>query len=119
MVSYFGDGHPFSYGAAMSHEIQVLRAMLRLARKREAADEAALLVRVGGTVAELRTALRRLEKQDLVARIDATHAQLTLAGFAVALATAKLATAAAAAAPATRSVKPKRIVRVRRRTRAA
>ncbi len=106
----------------MSYEIQVLRAMLRLARKREAADEAALLVRVGGTAAELRTALRRLERQDLVDRIDATHARLTLAGFAVAVATAKLrvpVSASAAAAPVAIAAKAKRAVRTRRRIRAA
>lgn len=108
MISYFAGAHSFSYGPAMSYEIQVLRALLRLARRRQMADEVELLDRVGGTAADLRVALRRLEKQDLVERFDATRARLTMNGFAVAVATAKIKIAAKPkAAP-----KPKKIRRV-------
>jgi hypothetical protein len=103
----------------MSYEIQVLRAMLRLARRREVADEAALLVRVGGTAAAIRTALRRLEKELLVERLDAGRARLTMNGFAIAVATAKLSSTRAARVVAEPTVKPKRVVRARRRVRAA
>jgi len=78
------------------------------------ADEIALLDRVGGTAAELRVALRRLEKQDLVERFDSTRARLTMNGFAVAVATAKLPAAKPAPAIAVKpAAKPKR-ARVRR-----
>jgi hypothetical protein len=101
----------------MSYEIQVLRALLRLARRREAGTEEALLDRVGGTATTLRLALRRLEKQDLIDRTSATSARLTMTGFAVAVATAnvKMPARPAAAPKAT----PKPATRPRRRVRAA
>ena len=52
----------------MSIDTTVLRAMLRLSRRREAADEDALTVRSGCTRAEVRDALRRLEAQGIVER---------------------------------------------------
>jgi RIO-like serine/threonine protein kinase len=101
---------------AMSYEIQVLRALLRLARRRDAGSEDALLDRVGGTSSTLHVALRRLEKQELVERLGVTSARLTLSGFAVAVAAAKLPARPAAPKPA---ATPKPAARPRRRVRAA
>jgi hypothetical protein len=121
VFSYFADAHPFRYGPAMSYEIQVLRALLRLARRREAGSEEALLDRVGGTVAELRVALRRLEKNELVERLGASSARLTLSGLAVAVASAKMRQSAAPAAKtsSSKAATSKPAARVRRRVRAA
>ncbi len=69
----------------MSIDIMVLRAMLRLARRRRAADEAEVALRVGGSPAAVRGALRRLDAAGLVERRLAQPARLTMAGFAVAL----------------------------------
>lgn len=91
--------------------------MLRLARKREVADVPALLVRVGGTAAQVRTALRRLESEQLVERLDDGKARLTMSGFAIAVASAKLRATAPKVRVATS--KPKRVARPRRRVRAA
>ena len=74
------------YGPAMSIETEVLRAMLRVARRCEAADEESLAVRVGGSKAEVRAALRRLDAQGLVERRGERAARLTMAGLAVAVA---------------------------------
>lgn len=70
----------------MSYDFQVLGAMLRLARRREAADADALLSRTYGSPADLRASLRRLESAKLVVRQGEAQARLTLAGFAVAVA---------------------------------
>jgi DNA-binding IclR family transcriptional regulator len=73
--------------SSMSYDLSILRAMLRLARKREAAGVGALLDRAGGDAAGVRAALRRLEQQGMVERQDAERARLTFVGFAVAYAT--------------------------------
>ena len=68
----------------MGYDISVLRAIVRLTRRRIPANHEALLVRVPGRSAHLRSSLRRLEQAGLV-RIAPTLS-LTLAGFAVAVA---------------------------------
>jgi len=69
----------------MRIELAVLRAMLRVARRREGADEEALALRVGGTRAEVRAAIRRLEAGGLVERRGAVPPRLTMAGLALAV----------------------------------
>jgi Mn-dependent DtxR family transcriptional regulator len=69
----------------MNIEATVLRAMLRVARRCEAADEEALALRVGGSPAEVRSALRRLDAAGLVERRARQAPRLTLAGLAVAV----------------------------------
>jgi hypothetical protein len=70
----------------MGYDFQLLGAMLRLARRREAADVDALLIRTSGSRADVRASLRRLEMANLVERLGGERARLTLAGFAVAVA---------------------------------
>ena len=66
----------------MSVETEVLRAMLRVARRCEGADEAALAARVGGSKGVVRAAIRRLDSQ--VAPVwsggDSALPRLTMAG---------------------------------------
>ena len=69
----------------MHYDITVLRAILRLSRHRRHVDEASISLRVEGEDADLRNALRRLEKRGLVAR-QAAQARLTMEGLAVAVA---------------------------------
>ena len=69
----------------MSFDAMVLRAMLRLARRREAADEEAVAVRTGGSPAQVRSSLRRLRAMGLVQRV-AHEPRLTMPGFAIAVA---------------------------------
>ena len=80
----------------MHKDARILGAMLRLARKREAAQIEALVDRVGGTRAEVRAALRMLESQGLVERLEADVARLTFVGFAIAVATRSAARTLAA-----------------------
>ncbi len=70
----------------MSIDIMILRAMLRLARRRKAADEGEVAVRVGGAPGSVRAALRRLDARGLVERRPSGPPRLTMAGFAVAVA---------------------------------
>src|ERR1700722_16757689 len=70
----------------MSIDTTVLRAMLRLSRRREAADEDALTVRSGHPRASGPNALRRLEAQGLVERRPRLPPRLTMTGLAVAVA---------------------------------
>jgi RIO-like serine/threonine protein kinase len=72
--------------ALMGQDFQLLGAMLRLARRREAADVDALLIRSSGSRADVRASLRRLEAANLVEQLSEGRARLTLAGFAVAVA---------------------------------
>jgi Mn-dependent DtxR family transcriptional regulator len=65
--------------------LSILGAMLRLARRRKAADEGAIAVRVGGSPEVVRAALRRLDAGGLVERRLAEPPRLTMAGFAVAV----------------------------------
>jgi Mn-dependent DtxR family transcriptional regulator len=70
----------------MSIDTTVLRAMLRLSRRREAADEDALTVRSGESSVSVRAALRRLEAQGLVEQRPPLPPRLTLLGLAIAVA---------------------------------
>lgn len=70
----------------MDYEHSILRALLRLSRRRALADSGSLLDRVGGTSAELRDALRRLEASGFVDRRTESDVRLTLPGLAVAVA---------------------------------
>ena len=70
----------------MNFDARVLRAMLRLARRRQAADEADIAVRVGQTPGAVRASLRRLDGQGLVERRAGAAPRLTLEGLALALA---------------------------------
>ena len=70
----------------MSVETEVLRAMLRVARRCEGADEEALAARVGGTKGAVRAAIRRLDAQGLVERRGERPPRLTMAGLAMAVA---------------------------------
>jgi hypothetical protein len=71
----------------MSYDLQLLGAMLRLARRRETADIESLQVRVSGSRVDVRASLRRLEAANLVERLSDERARLTFAGFAIAVAT--------------------------------
>jgi DNA-binding Lrp family transcriptional regulator len=70
----------------MNDEVMVLGAMLRLARRREAAEPSALALRVSASEADVRAALRRLEARGLVERRLCLPPRLTMEGFAVAVA---------------------------------
>ena len=70
----------------MRFDIQVLKAMLRLARRRAEADDAALEARVPGTRADVRTTVRYLERVGLVERRSERGARHTMEGFTVAVA---------------------------------
>jgi hypothetical protein len=111
----------------MHYELSVLRALLRLARRRAAVDIDQLLVRVGGAPADLRVAMRRLEQAGLVERLPATaregngregNGRLTLSGLAVAVASVANRRSAAASAKSTSAKVPQRR-RARQKHRAA
>jgi Mn-dependent DtxR family transcriptional regulator len=68
----------------MNTDAMVLRALLRLARRRLPADEAAIVLRVGATAPQVREALRRLDARGLVER--ARTPRLTMAGLTLAVA---------------------------------
>ncbi|MBX3210067.1 MAG: hypothetical protein KF764_33865 [Labilithrix sp.] len=93
----------------MSLEIDVLRALLRLARRRTPPTLEQLVVRVGGEETDVRRALGSLARSGLVQRSPA-GLRLSLAGLAVAVACARRP--AAPARPAAPSAAP--LVRRRR-----
>ena len=100
----------------MSLEIDVLRALLRLARRRTPPTLEQLVVRVGGEEADVRSALASLAKSGLVQRTPA-GLRLSLSGLAVAVACAQApaprgASAGAVVAPA-RPPPPRRLTRER------
>jgi Mn-dependent DtxR family transcriptional regulator len=66
-------------------DAMVLRAMLRLARRRQAADDGEIAVRVGAAPHAVRASLRRLDALDLVERLS-TGSRLTMMGLALAVA---------------------------------
>jgi Mn-dependent DtxR family transcriptional regulator len=70
----------------MNCDAMVLRAMLRLARRREDADESSLALRVNEPPHAVRAALRRLDDQGLVEARPGAAPRLTMGGLAVALA---------------------------------
>ncbi len=71
----------------MNHEIDTLRALLRLARRRTPPTLEQLVVRVGGEEDDVRRAVASLGRRGLVQRTPA-GLRLSLAGFAVAVALA-------------------------------
>jgi Mn-dependent DtxR family transcriptional regulator len=85
----------------MSFDEMVLRAMLRLARRREAAHEGDVALRVGETERAVRVSMRRLEASGLVERTGSHTARLTLPGLAFAV--ALLPRAASGSPPAARA----------------
>jgi Mn-dependent DtxR family transcriptional regulator len=70
----------------MNLDAMVLRAMLRLARRRQDADEAEIALRVGEGPHAIRAALRRLDGLGLVERRPRGAPRLTMGGLALALA---------------------------------
>jgi Mn-dependent DtxR family transcriptional regulator len=70
----------------MNFDAMVLRAMLRLARRRQGAGEAEIALRVGKARDAVRAALRRLDGQGLVERRPHGPPRLTMGGLALALA---------------------------------
>jgi hypothetical protein len=70
----------------MSIDAMVLGAMLRLARRRKAADVEAVALRVGAPASAVRASMRRLDIGGLVERRLSGPPRLTMAGFAVAVA---------------------------------
>jgi hypothetical protein len=70
----------------MDIDASVLRAILRLSRRREAADEEALLLRAGGNAGQVRAAVRRLATAGLVDIPAGRPPRLTMEGLAVAVA---------------------------------
>jgi Mn-dependent DtxR family transcriptional regulator len=66
-------------------DVMVLRAMLRLARKRQQADDSELALRVARPPHAVRSAVRRLAAQGLVERRPEAR-RLTMEGFALAVA---------------------------------
>lgn len=98
----------------MSLEIDVLRALLRLARRRSAPSLDQIVVRVGEDEPSVRTALRSLARRGLVQHM-AGGLRLSLPGLAVAVACAQRPRpAVSAAAP-----RPVALPRRRRTARAA
>ena len=73
---------------SMSIDIEVLRAMLRLARRRVAVTEADLAARVHAEPPAIRASIRRLGALGIVDR-ESSHARLTLEGLALAVALAR------------------------------
>jgi Mn-dependent DtxR family transcriptional regulator len=70
----------------MNSDARVLRAMLRLARRRQEADDEEIAVRVGQSKGCVRVALRRLNARGLVESRPGRGARLTMAGLCLALA---------------------------------
>jgi hypothetical protein len=67
-------------------EAKVLRAMLRLARRRQIADDGAIAVRVGSPPHAVRAVVRELDAAGLAERRSDGSSRLTMAGFALAVA---------------------------------
>ncbi len=87
----------------MNSDAMVLRAMLRLARRRQAADDGEIAVRVGKSTASVRASLRRLGALGWVDPRSHGGARLTMAGLALALAMLP-----GAARPASSALRPPR-----------
>lgn len=80
----------------MSIDIRILRALLRLSRRREAADGDALVLRSGAPPGAVRASLRRLEALGLVEQRVERGPRLTMQGLAAAVALLPVAAARAA-----------------------
>jgi Mn-dependent DtxR family transcriptional regulator len=70
----------------MTLDEDILRIMLRLARRREPADTEALVARAGALPCAVRSAIRRLEARGWVERPAHRAPRLSLTGFAIAVA---------------------------------
>ncbi|MDB5220982.1 MAG: hypothetical protein JWO86_8909 [Myxococcaceae bacterium] len=100
--------------ASMSTEIAVLRALLRLSRRRAPATIDELHARVGGDANDVQSALASLARAQLVQR-SGESARLSLAGLAVAVAaTANARRAKTVARPTKPAPRVVSISRVRR-----
>jgi DNA-binding IclR family transcriptional regulator len=100
--------------ASMSTEIAVLRALLRLSRRRTPATITDLLDRVGGDAIDVQRALASLARAQLVQR-SGESARLSLAGLAVAVAataTANARRAKTVARPSKHARHPRPVSRV-------
>jgi RIO-like serine/threonine protein kinase len=84
-------------------DLTVLRALARLSRARKAVDCEALALRAGGSLEDVRGALGRLSREQLVER--SSGVRLTMAGLAVAVASGAAAAAARSSARRTGSAK--------------
>ena len=82
-------------------DLAVLRALARLSRMRKVVDCEALALRAGGSLEDVRGALGRLSREQLVDR-SATSARLTMAGLAVAVASGAPVQSRRGARPASR-----------------
>ena len=67
-------------------DVMVLRAMLRLARRRQEAKDGDIAVRVGRPASVVRAAVRRLDRRGLVECRGASAPRLTMAGFVLTVA---------------------------------
>lgn len=85
----------------MNSDAMVLRAMLRLARRRQPAEDSEIALRVGKSATSVRASLRRLDALGLVEPRTNGAARLTMAGLALAL--AMLPGAACRTSPSVRS----------------
>jgi hypothetical protein len=72
----------------MSIDIEVLRAMLRLARRRVEASEAELSLRVRAEPSEIRSSIRRLRVLGVL-QVQGQTPRLTLEGLALSVALAR------------------------------
>jgi Mn-dependent DtxR family transcriptional regulator len=70
----------------MNSDAMVLRAMLRLARRRQEADDHEIALRVGKSTGSVRAAIRRLDAAGLVESRARRGPRLTMSGLALALA---------------------------------
>lgn len=82
-------------------DARVLRAMLRLARRRQQADDDEIAVRVGGAPHAVRAAVRRLDALGLAESRPQRAPRLTMVGLACAV--ALLPRTAGASRPAQRA----------------
>lgn len=70
----------------MTYDALVLRVMLRLARRREAADVDAIALRLRGSAAAVRASMRRLDAGGWIERRGHEPPRLTITGLALAVA---------------------------------
>jgi RIO-like serine/threonine protein kinase len=79
-----------------NHDLDVLRALARLSRMRKAVDGDALALRSGGSLEAVRDSLGRLAQASLVTEsANGSGPRLTMAGLALAVASAGSATSRA------------------------
>ncbi len=91
-----------------TYDLSVLRALVRLARRRAQIDTDALALRAGGSPASVRAALARLVRGGLVSRTPARGVVPTLSGLAIAVASAALVFQKRAASPKQVPMTPRR-----------